>query len=192
MKRLILALAALAFFSTVASAQDGALERRIKESRRIARQVAEEHNAQLIKELQFSGPLRSLLMCKYGCPDITSAVSRKIGWKVSMVSLRPRNSALGMADVWEQKILVDFDRRRAKGEKVEGLEFSEVVHEPQGTYFRFAKAIPVEPLCLTCHGPRENLPDAIKVQLAIDYPFDKATGFSVGQVYGIVSIKGPH
>ena len=192
MKRLIFALAALAAFATNAQAQDEALKKQIKESRRIALRVSEEHNAQLIKELQFSGPLRSLLVCKYSCPDITSAQSRKTGWKVSMVSLKPRNSALGMADAWEQTILVDFDRRRAKGEKAEALEFSEVVQEPQGTYFRYAKAIPVEPLCLTCHGPRETLPDAVKVQLAIDYPFDKATGFSIGQVYGIVSIKGPH
>jgi len=192
MTRLILALAALAIFATTAQSQDEALKKQVRESRRIALQVSEEHNAQLMKELQFSGPLRSLLVCKYSCPDITSAQSRKTGWKVSMVSLKPRNSALGMADVWEQKILADFDRRRAKGEKAEAIEFSEVVQEPQGTYFRYARAIPVEPLCLTCHGPRETLPDAVKTQLAIDYPFDKATGFSVGQVYGIVSIKGPH
>ena len=191
MKRLIHVLAALAVFATTGQAQDEALKKKIKESRRIALQVSAEHNAQLIKELQFSGPLRSLLVCKYSCPDITSSQSRKTGWKVSMVSLKPRNSALGMADVWEQKVLVNFERRRAKGETAEAIEFSEIVQEPQGSYFRYARAIPVEPLCLTCHGPRETLPDAVKAQLAIDYPFDKATGFSIDQVYGIVSIKGP-
>ncbi len=192
MKRLTFALAALAVIAATALAQDEALKKQVKESRRIALQVSEEHNAQLIKELQFSGPLRSLLMCKYSCPDITSAQSRKTGWKVSMVSLKPRNSALGMADAWEQKVLDAFDRRRAKGEKAETIEYTEVVKEPQGTYFRYAKAIPVEPLCLTCHGPRENLPDSVKAQLAIDYPFDQATGFGIGQVYGIVSVKSPH
>lgn len=190
MKRYIRALAALMVFATSAPAQDAPPKTLVENGRRIARQVSLEHRSQLIRELQLSGPLRSLLMCKYVCPEITSSLSRQTGWKVSMVSLKPRNAALGMADVWEQKVLADFDRRVAKGARADELEYAEIVSEPQGRYFRYAKAIPVEPLCLTCHGPRETLPDAVKAQLAIDYPFDRATGFRMGEVYGIVSIKG--
>lgn len=188
--RSIAALAALTVFATTALAQAAPPKMLVEYGRKIARQVSREHRSQLIRELQLSGPLRSLLMCKYVCPEISSSLSRETGWKVSMVSLKPRNAALGMADVWEQKVLADFDHRIAKGEKAEEFEYAEIVSEPQGEYFRYARAIPVEPLCLTCHGPRETLPDAVKAQLAIDYPFDKATGFRMGQVYGIVSIKG--
>ncbi len=190
MMRFIGTLAALAIFATVASAQDQAPKKAVEESRSVALQVSREHRSQLLRELQLSGPLRSLLMCKYSCPEITLSLSRKTGWNVSMVSLKPRNPA-HMADVWEQHVLADFDRRVAKGEQAEALEYAEIVSEPQGKYLRYAKAIPVEPLCLTCHGARDTLPDAVKAQLAIDYPFDKATGFSMGQVYGIVSIKRP-
>jgi Protein of unknown function (DUF3365) len=186
------AMAALLVFATVAPAQDKALQAPVEESRRIALQVSQDHRAQLIKEMQSSGPLRALLVCKYGCAEITSSQSRKTGWKISMVSLKPRNSGMGMADVWEQRVLYDFERRAANGEKADALEYAEIVSEPQGNYFRYAKAIAVEPLCLTCHGPREALPEAVKAQLALDYPFDKATGYSVGQLFGIVSIKRPH
>ena len=189
MRIFIAATATLAIFATPALAQNEAPKQLVEQSRRIALKVSVQHRSQLVREMQLSGPLRSLLVCKYSCPEITSSQSRKTGWKVSMVSLKPRNSALGMADVWEQKVLQDFDRRVAKGEKAETLEFAEIVSEPQGKYFRYAQAIPVEPLCLTCHGARATLPDAVKAQLAIDYPFDRATGFSMGQVYGIVSIK---
>lgn len=192
MMRVVAGLATSAAFAAVVLAQDNSLTKPVEQSRKLALQVSQEHRSQLIKEMQLSGPLRSLLMCKYRCPEITSSQSRKTGWKVSMVSLKPRNSAVGMADVWEQTVLADFARRLAKGEKAEVLEYAEIVSEPQGKYFRYAKAILVEPLCLTCHGASETLPASVKAQLAIDYPFDRATGYSAGQVYGIVSIKRPH
>ena len=47
---------------------------------------------------------------------------------------------------------VDFDRKAAAGEKPETLERAEFVDEPAGRYFRYLKAIPVQPMCLACHG----------------------------------------
>lgn len=179
----------LAAFVMAAPAQENTLKQSTEESRKVALQVAQALRTQLIREMQLSGPVRSLLVCKYTCPEITSSQSRKTGWKVAAVSLKPRNSALGMADAWEQTVLADFGRRAAKGEKADALEFAEIVSEPQGRYFRYARAMMMEPLCLPCHSSRDKLPDSVKAQLAIDYPFDKAVGFSVGQVYGIVSIK---
>lgn len=182
-------LATLAAVVMAAPGQENTVKKSTEESRKVALQVSQELRAQLIREMQLSGPLRSLLVCKYTCPEITSSQSRKSGWKVAAVSLKPRNSALGMPDAWEQQVLADFDRRAAKGENADALEFAEIVSEPQARYFRYARAMMVEPLCLPCHSARDKLPDSVKAQLAIDYPFDKAVDFSVGQVYGIVSIK---
>lgn len=170
-------------------AQESTLRKSTEESRKVAIQVSQAFRTQLIREMQLSGPVRSLLVCKYTCPEILSSQSRKTGWRVAAVSLKPRNSALGMADSWEQTVLADFGRRAAKGEKADALEFAEIVSEPQARYFRYARAMMVEPLCLTCHGSRDKLQESVKAQLAIDYPYDKAVDFSVGQVYGIVSIK---
>jgi hypothetical protein len=182
-------LAALAALVMAAPPQESAIRKSADESRKVALQVSQEMRTQLIREIQLSGPLRSLLVCKYSCPEILSSQSRKTGWRVAAVSLKPRNSALGMADAWEQKVLADFGRRAAKGDKAETLEFAEIVSEPQARYFRYARAMMMEPLCLPCHSARDKLPDAVKAQLAIDYPFDRAVDFSVGEVYGIVSIK---
>ena len=182
----VLSLAALV---VAAPAQDSVIKKFTEESRKVALEVSQELRTQLIREMQLSGPLRSLLVCKYNCPEILSSQSRKTGWRVAAVSLKPRNSALGTADPWEQTVLADFERRVAKGEKTGALEFAELVGEPQARYFRYARVMMMEPLCLPCHSARDKLPDSVKAQLAIDYPFDQAVGFSVGQVYGIVSIK---
>jgi hypothetical protein len=185
----ILTLLSVAGSVAVAYAQESKGGRAIEESRRVASLVSQDMSALLSRELQQSGPLRALLVCKYACPEILSNHSRKTGWRVATVSLKPRNSALGIPDPWEQKVLADFDRRVANGEKADALEFVEVVSEPQGKYFRYAKVMMVERLCLTCHSARDKLPDAVRKQLMIDYPFDRAIDFSLGQVYGIVSIK---
>jgi hypothetical protein len=63
------------------------------------------------------------------------------------------------------------------------------VTEPQGRYFRYMKAIAVQPLCLTCHGSPDSIPDLVKARLADHYPHDRATGYALGQIRGAVSIK---
>ncbi len=195
MKRLLVAmgttvsLATLASFAMATPVQENTVKKSTEESRSVALQVSQELKTQLIREMQMSGPVRSLVVCKYTCPEILSSQSRKTGWKVATVSLKPRNSAIGMPDAWEQKVLADFERCVANGEKADAVEFAEIVSEPQANYFRYARGIVVERVCLPCHSSRDKLTEPVKAQLAIDYPFDKAINFSVGQVYGIVSIK---
>jgi len=191
MKLLAWTLAALVVFARAALAEEPGHEKQVNEIRAIALRVSMEYREQLIRELKLSGPLRSLVMCKFLCPEIVSSKARKLGWKISMVSLRPRDPAVGTADAWEQKVLFNFSRRAAKGAGEEVLEYAQVVKEPQGRYLRYGRALTAEPLCLTCHGARKALPEEVKTQLAIDYPFDEATGYRAGEVIGMVSIKRP-
>jgi hypothetical protein len=45
----------------------------------------------------------------------------------------------------------------------------------------------VEPLCLVCHG--KGLSDEVKATLEEYYPDDLATGYSLGQVRGAISVS---
>jgi hypothetical protein len=122
-------------------------------------------------------------------PEITSNISRQSGMRVTRVALRPRNRALGEPDVWEQRVLLDFENRVAKGEKVDALEYHEVVDEPAGRVFRYMKALPVSQPCLLCHGPSNQLSEGVRALLATEYPNDKALEYNIGQVRGAVSVK---
>ena len=161
------------------------------EGRRIAAEFVQMLGGELRREMEATGPLRSILVCKFYAPEVASALSRQTGWRVSRVSLKPRNPALGYADPWEQKVLMEFDQRVARGEKAETLEHWEIVREPQGEVFRYMKALPVAPLCLNCHGPANQISDTVKTQLGKEYPFDHGVGYSLGQVRGAVTIKRP-
>jgi hypothetical protein len=51
------------------------------------------------------------------------------------------------------------------------------------------KPLIVQPVCIACHGPRENIPAEVKLILEQKYPEDRATGFLVGDVRGAISVK---
>lgn len=160
------------------------------EARKVATALLQQIGGELKKEYEISGPLRSVIVCKYTAPEVSSTISRKSGAAVKRVSLKVRNPVLGMPDSWEQKILLDFEKRFAR-EKPEAIEHAEIVSETQGRYFRYMKAIPVGPLCINCHGPVDSLTEGTKAQILSEYPFDKAVGYSVGQIRGAVSYKKP-
>ena len=161
------------------------------EARSLATQMIQQLGAALKKELAASGPEGAVSVCRDIGPTIAGALSRKSGGRVARVSLNTRNPLLGDPDAWEQQVLAEFDRKAAAGEKIESMEYSETIDEPRGRYFRYMKALPVQPLCLTCHGTADNIPEQVKAKIAIEYPHDRATGYGLGQVRGAVTIKLP-
>jgi len=163
----------------------------LTQSREAATSLLQQLGAQLRSTLAESGPEGAVAVCKNIAPELAGRLSREKGWKVARVSLKTRNPLLGTPDAWEQKVLEGFDRKVAAGEKAETLEFGEVVNEPAARYYRYMKAIPVQPLCLTCHGPRDQISPSILERLGADYPHDRATGYSTGQVRGAVTVKRP-
>lgn len=163
----------------------------LDEARKAATELVTGVRSELMKAIEVSGPLRAIVVCKYTVPEIASAVSRKYGARVTRVSLTPRNPSLGWGDAWEQKVLMDFDERVARGEKAEALEHAEVVAEPSGRFLRYMKALPMQAPCMHCHGPTEQMSEPIREQLAHDYPHDRATGLALGRVRGAVTFKKP-
>jgi len=162
-----------------------------EEARQAAGELLSQVRGELVRALESSGPLRAIVVCKYSAPEISSAISRKYGARVTRVSLRPRNPALGWADAWEQEVLQGFERRAARGEKVEGMEQAAVVSEPAGRFLRYMRALPLAPVCSHCHGSPDQISDAVRAALASEYPHDRAVGTGIGQVRGAVTFKKP-
>ena len=185
----VLAALLLAVGGSAALAQQNGNKALLDESRAVANQIVNQVRGELFRELERTGPVRAITVCKYSVPEITSNISRQTGMRVTRVALRPRNRALGEPDVWEQRVLLDFENRVAKGEKAEGLEYSEVVEEPVGRVFRYMKAPAMAQPCLLCHGPNSQLSEGVRTLLATEYPNDKAVEYNLGQVRGAVSVK---
>jgi hypothetical protein len=161
----------------------------VDESRAVANQIVNQVRGELVKELERTGPIRAITVCKYSVPEITSNISRQTGMRVTRVSLRPRNKSFGEPDAWEQRVLLDFENRVAKGEKADALEYHEIVDEPAGRSFRYMKSLAMAQPCLLCHGPTSQLSEGVRALLATEYPNDKAVEYNLGQVRGAVSVK---
>jgi hypothetical protein len=187
----VAAVALMLLPAAAALAADDAVRVHIDEARRAANELVTQVRGELVQAIEASGPLRAIVVCKYTVPEISSAISRKYGARVTRVSLRPRNPALGWADAWEQAALLNLEQRAAKGEKPEGLEHAEIVSEPAGRFFRYVRALPMAPVCAHCHGSPEQISEAIRAQLLTDYPHDRALGTAIGQVRGAVTYKKP-
>ncbi len=160
-----------------------------EDSRVIVKDLVAQLGSALQKEMAANGPAAAIKVCKELAPAITSELSRKSGQRVTRVSLKARNPLLGSPDAWEQKVLTDFAARLDKKEAPASIEFAEIVTEPQGAFMRYMKAIPMQEVCLKCHGSPETLAPQVREQLNAGYPHDKAVGYTTGQIRGAFSIK---
>lgn len=180
----IVAVLVIPFVATLAHAGDDAM---LSEARNVAMSLPPKLLASLQEEIKKSGPEGAIPVCKDMAPKMAGKIFQETGWKVKRVSLKPRNEARAIPDDWEKAALEDFDKRAAAGEPPAQLEKGETV----GSEYRYVKALPVQPLCLNCHGPIDQLSPAVKSVLGEHYPNDRATGYSVGQIRGAISVRKP-
>ena len=184
MKRFLLAAATLLvpFAGTPAHAGDETL---FDEARKVTTSLPPKLLTALQEEIARTGAEGAISVCKDMAPRMAGEVSQQTGWKIKRVSLKARNDARAIPDAWEQAALEDFDKRAAAGESPAKLEKGEKI----GNEYRFVKALPVQGLCLSCHGPDDKLKPAVKAALGQHYPGDKATGYSEGQIRGVISVR---
>jgi hypothetical protein len=156
------------------------------EAKALTQEFATTLRRELEAAIQSGGPVKAIGVCQERAPAIASNLSARTGWAVGRVSLKPRNAKSGQPDAWEGQVLTRFDERKAAGEPVEAMAFSELVETDGAKSFRFMKAIPTGELCLACHG-REITPE---VTAALDqaYPADRARGYAIGDVRGAFTL----
>jgi len=158
------------------------------DARKAAAALIQKLGGELKTALGEKGPEGAIDVCKRRAPQIAAEVSQQSGFEVKRVSPKNRNPA-GVPDAWEAEAQAGLEKRLAAGEKPETLDTWQIVSTPTGKQFRYAKALPVQPVCLTCHGDPATIADGVKARLAAEYPLDKATGYAPGMVRGIVSVK---
>lgn len=182
---LIVAAVLVAPFVTSFAHADG--DTMLTEARKVATMLPPKLLASLQEEIRKSGPEGAIPVCKDMAPKMAAEISRQTGWRIKRVSLKARNDVRAIPDEWEKAALEDFDRRATAGEPPAQLEKGEKI----GNEYRYVKALPVQPLCLSCHGPVDQLSPAVKSALSQHYPNDRATGYSVGQIRGAISVRKP-
>lgn len=140
----------------------------------------------LMEKMASEGALGSIEFCHANAAAIAAMVAERRGVAVGRTGVRIRNPD-NAASGWRDAVLRQFAARAAAGQSVAELSHAEV--DPGGTVLRFAKAIPTEAGCLACHGPALSPPVAAAIKAR--YPEDAATGFTEGQLRGLIWAEVP-
>jgi len=156
-------------------------------SQDLANRYGLELKSELQQALVNGGPTKAILVCREKAPQIALQISRASGATVSRTSLKSRNPANAPED-WQLVVLRDFDKLGKIAADSPPPEFY-VKAEPGLHGFRYMRAIPTAPLCLTCHG--SQLTADVRNALDAHYPHDAAVGYEQGEIRGALSVSWP-
>ncbi len=178
-------LASLLWVSLTALAQEAPV---MLEARKVAGAVPPKLLEVLNTQIAKDGVASAVTVCNEKAPQMAKAASEQSGWAIRRVSLRNRNPK-AVPDAWELAALEDFDRRAAAGESPMTLEKYAEVDTATGKEARYMKALPVQQVCVACHGVSDKITPEVSERLHTLYPADKATGYTVGQIRGAITIR---
>jgi len=183
------------FTAPPASAQalpEGVNAELAQSTRGIANDLLNQLGAKLKASMSTDGPVGAVSVCKEVAPAIAKDLSAKNQAQVTRVGTRVRNPAMGVPNAWQKAALTDFEQRLANGEKPADIEHWSVGTAADGRReLRYAKAIAVQPMCVTCHGSKDDIPAPLAEKIRTEYPDDQATGYSVGKLRGAVVVSRP-
>lgn len=153
-----------------------------------SRALANRFQSELMTALQGAiaqkGVAGAVGACTVIAPAVAARLSDESDAVVRRTALRTRNPA-ARADAQETAVLQDL----AAAPMTDGKprEISGWVRSGSKESFRYMRAIPTGPLCLSCHGA--NIAPDVAAAIASAYPDDKATGFVAGELRGAFSIQ---
>ena len=142
----------------------------------------------LFSSLDAEGPAGAVRICAEVAQERTARHARE-GIYVRRVSQKVRNQA-----------------NRADGIELQKLEQLAVLHQqkslpselvqirvnPDGTrQLHYLRPIVLMEKCRACHGPRDQIPPAVRELLARRYPDDQAVDYQAGDFRGAVSVRVP-
>lgn len=181
MKKIIITSLLLVLTPYTASADD--LQEFNQQSKMAIKEFAGSLKGALVSAMKSGGPVEAISVCNQVAPKIAQSLSEKYDLTIARTSLKVRNPN-NSPDVWEMDVLNQFETRKANGEAIKTLAFSDAVSSQE---MRMMKAIPTGKVCLTCHG--SNIAESVQTSLNTLYPDDQATGFSLGDIRGAFSVS---
>lgn len=149
--------------------------RALDAARAAAGRLGQTLRQRLTAAMSQGGPAAAARVCSTEAQTIAATIARESGVRVGRSSLRLRNPA-NDGPAWVTDWLRAQGERPAAG--VTGIE------RVEGSVARVLRPIPLEGVCVTCHGPADQIPAEVREVLSAAYPRDRATGYQPGDLRG--------
>lgn len=144
---------------------------------------------QLQEAMEKGGPVAAISHCQNTAPALTAATAKnQAGIVVGRTSSRIRNPD-NAPDATDRKVLEFFQSAKDGGSEIP----TELVQWPAksggaGKTVRYYQPLFIQPLCLNCHGGKEQMQPEVVGLLGKLYPEDQATGYRLGDFRGVVRV----
>ncbi len=141
--------------------------------------------AELQTAIAEGGPVAGIRTCAERAPSIaTEVTANHPDWSLRRIGTRVRNAATNTPTEAERAVLDSFAAMPA--DQRPGPLAAADPDQPRRLYKPIFIA---EPICLTCHGPAEQLAPEVRGELAKHYPDDAATGYAMGDLRGAFVVE---
>ncbi len=158
-------------------------EEYIVKGKEIAQNTVKKLGGNLMQQMKKGGPKQAIPFCNTAANPLTKEVADKYQVSIKRTSHKIRNED-NNPNATETAILNQYLASLSKGEKLKPI----VSKDKEGNVHFYAP-MKLEAKCLACHGT-VGKEVSVKTDSLIKslYPNDKATGFKVGDLRGIVNI----
>lgn len=143
-----------------------------------AKALMESLGGQLKSAMESGGPVAAIKMCRQVALPLTSATGESFdGVTIRRITLKPRNP-LNSPDPIDQRVLQLMATQSPP----------KVVIHREGAVIRYYQPLPVQEICLKCHGDVATFSKELVDVLAANYPGDRATGYAPGDLRGAIRV----
>lgn len=132
--------------------------------------------ARLTAAMTEGGPKAAVSVCRDEAQTLTTSLGTQHGLAIGRTSHLVRNP-VNAPRAWAAEVIA-----ASAGSKV--VDATPQAFHLGGRRIGVLKPIGTMPLCVTCHGPREQVQAAIGDVLTTAYPNDRAVGFAAGDLRG--------
>ena len=165
-------------------------EQRVRQNgQKIAGSLLISLQKELKKTIEKDGMVAALSVCNLKASQLTDSIKQSTNdvFSLKRTSLRFRNPA-NSPDNGEREALIFFQKSLINTGSLPEDRIIKI-YDTNGQYFRYYKPLLTKPICLNCHGQSEKMASDVSYTLKKLYPEDYATGYSVDQFRGLVSIS---
>lgn len=134
-------------------------------------------------KMQSDGPVGTLRFCSQNALVLTDTVAQETGTSIKRVSLKNRNP-VNAAEKEEQSLLKKWGKIVQNGQSLPDYELKKI-SKNQSVYYK--PILINNEACLKCHGEIQADTPLGKA-IAATYPEDKATGYKMGDLRGMIAI----
>jgi hypothetical protein len=137
---------------------------------------------ELKNQMQTSGPLGALRFCSQHALTLTDQIAKESATSIRRVSLKHRNP-INQATPSEAALLREWESLLQNGQPLPANTLS---HLPSGKTLYYKPLLINNEACLKCHG---NITGELAEAIQQSYPEDKATGYKMGDLRGMIVIE---